>query len=70
MSNFFHTLIEFASKGWDFLCNMAAMLFSAVTMVITGLSGMQVIIQFMPAVIGAGAIVSIAILVVRFLCLK
>ena len=46
------------------------MLFSAITMVISGLSGMQVIITYMPAVVGAGAIVSIAILVVRFLCLK
>ena len=46
------------------------MLFNAITMVITGLSGMQVILSYMPAVIGSAALVSIAILVVRFICLK
>lgn len=67
---FFQTVTEYLSRLWDYISGIFQMLFSAVTMVISGLSGMQVIITYMPAVIGAGAIVSIAILVVRFLCLK
>ena len=55
---------------WEFISNIVAMLASAVTMVISGVSGMQIIVTYMPAVVGAGAIVSIAVLVVRFLCLK
>lgn len=55
---------------WDFISNIFSMLVHAITMVIAGVSGMQVIITYMPAVIGSAALVSIAILVVRFICLK
>ena len=55
---------------WNFITNIVSMLVSAVTMVVSGLSGMQIIVMYMPAVIGAGVLVSIAILIVRFLCLK
>lgn len=55
---------------WNFISNIVSMLVSAVTMVVSGLSGMQIIVMYMPAVIGAGVLVSIAILIVRFLCLK
>lgn len=67
---FFETIVNYFSRLWDYISGIFQMLFSAITMVISGLSGMQVIITYMPAVIGAGAIVAIAILVVRFLCLK
>lgn len=67
---FFETIVNYFSRLWDYISGIFQMLFSAVTMVISGLSGMQVIITYMPAVVGAGAIVSIAILVVRFLCFK
>lgn len=67
---FFETIVNYFSRLWDYISGIFLMLFSAITMVISGLSGMQVIITYMPAVVGAGAIVSIAILVVRFLCLK
>lgn len=67
---FFETISNYFSRLWDYISGIFQMLFSAITMVISGLSGMQVIITYMPAVVGAGAIVSIAILVVRFLCLK
>ena len=55
---------------WEFISNIVAMLTSAVAMVISGVSGMQIIVTYMPAVVGACTIVSIAVLVVRFLCLK
>lgn len=67
---FFETIVNYFSRLWDYISGIFQMLFSAITMVISGLSGMQVIITYMPAVVGAGAIVAISILVVRFLCLK
>jgi len=67
---FFETIANYFSRIWDYISGIFQMLFSAITMVISGLSGMQVIITYMPAVVGAGAIVAISILVVRFLCLK
>lgn len=63
-------ITQWFKTAWDFVSNIVAMLASAVAMVISGLNGMQMIIPLMPAVIGAGAIVSIAILIVRFICLK
>lgn len=67
---FFQNIAEYFQRLWDFISNMVAMLFNAITMVITGLSGMQVIVSYMPALIGSAVLVSIAILVVRFICLK
>lgn len=67
---FFEMIANYFSRLWDYISGIFQMLFSAITMVISGLSGMQVIITYMPAVVGAGAIVAISILVVRFLCLK
>lgn len=67
---FFQNIAEYFQRLWDFISNMVSMLFNAITMVITGLSGMQVILAYVPAVIGSAALVSIAILVVRFICLK
>lgn len=63
-------ITQWFKNAWDFVCNIVAMLVSAVTMVISGLDGMKMIIPLMPAVVGAGALVSIAILIVRFVCLK
>ena len=63
-------ITQWFKTGWDFICNMFSMLTNAVFMVSTGLSGMQTILMYMPAVIGSAALVSIAILVVRFICLK
>lgn len=67
---FFQVIVEFFQRLWDFLTNIVSMLTSAVSMLVTGLSGMQLIIPYMPAVIGGCALVSIAVLAVRFLLLK
>ena len=63
-------MVSYLRAGWDFISGIFQMLTSAVLMVASGLSGMQVIVMYMPAVVGAAALVSIAVLVLRFICLK
>lgn len=68
--NFFQVIVEFFQRLWDFLSNMINMMVQAVVMLVAGVSGMQVIVMYMPAVIGSCTIVAIAVLFVRFLLMK
>lgn len=67
---FFQTVIEYFQRLWDFISNIFSMLGYAITMVVSGISGMQVVLMYMPAVIGGCALVTICVLVLRFLLMK
>lgn len=68
--NFFQVIVDFFTRIWDMLSNSLEILTYAITIVFTSLEGMKMITMIMPAVIGSGVLVCIAVLVVRFLLLK
>lgn len=68
--NFFQTIINFFNLLWDFIINTIDIIDRAITIAYMSLNYVISLNYLLPAVIGSGCMIAIAVLIVRFLLLK
>lgn len=70
MFSFFDQIWSFIASGFQFLYNTISSLVIAVGVVLGSVNLPQQLAHYMPAVLGSGILVTVAIYVIRFLLLK